>query len=125
MKKILVIDDNITILTLITLNLEKAGYTVITEKDGKFAMRAIEQEMPDLIITDIYMPEKDGISVLSQIREIFTDLPIVVMSGGGQLDKTSDDRRFTMEICKDLGANATIDKPINIPNLLGLIAKLI
>lgn len=125
MKKILVIDDNLTIVTLIKLNLEKAGFEVVSLYDGKYALNLIEKEKPDLLLTDVYMPELDGVALVSQIRDIRADLPIIVMSGGGQIDRSEDDLNFSLSITKDLGANETIAKPIDIEQLINMINRLL
>lgn len=121
MTKVLVIDDNLTIQTILRLNLEKAGFHVITISDGKQVFMAVEKEMPDIVITDLYMPEWDGYTVISKLRKILTDLPIFVISGGSNIEKTSNDLNTTLEIAQDMGANEVIEKPIDMEKLIALI----
>ena len=78
MKKILVIDDDAAILELIKVNLELTGYICKTSLDPVKGFQLIKQEMPDLVILDVMMPEVDGYSIALKIRQtdITKDIPI-------------------------------------------------
>ncbi|HOS44614.1 MAG TPA: response regulator, partial [Armatimonadota bacterium] len=67
-KKILAVDDERHIVRLIQVNLERAGYTVITAYDGREALQKIEAENPDLVVLDVMMPYMDGLETLKRIR---------------------------------------------------------
>ena len=69
MNKILVIDDDDSVNELIKINLELAGYNVISAKDGITGFAAAKQEQPDLIVLDVMMPDVDGYTVAKRIRE--------------------------------------------------------
>jgi DNA-binding response OmpR family regulator len=79
-KRIMVIDDEPHICDLIETELEDEGYEVVTVTDSQKALEMIRQEKPDLISLDIRMPGMDGLEVLSKIREIDMQIPIVVLT---------------------------------------------
>ena len=68
-KKILVVDDEPHLVRLIQVNLERAGYEVVTAKDGKVALEQVEAEKPDLVVLDITLPDIDGFKVFYNLRE--------------------------------------------------------
>ena len=88
MNKILVIDDDDAVNTLVKINLELAGYNVISVKDGISGFTAAKQEKPDLIVLDIMMPDVDGYTVAKRIRENpeIKDTPIIMLTALGMLD---------------------------------------
>ncbi|MGZ5263602.1 MAG: response regulator, partial [Kaistella sp.] len=69
-KKILLIDDEQDILEILSYNLEKEGYEVFTAKDGNEGIEKAKQIIPDLILLDVMMPEKDGIETCQDLRKI-------------------------------------------------------
>lgn len=85
-KKILIIEDDTTLLELLKERLEKKGYDVIFEKNGRNGLFTAKHEMPDLTLLDIMLPEMDGISVLKEIRkdDATKSLPVIVISNSGQ-----------------------------------------
>ena len=88
MSKILVVDDDISINELITVNLELNGYTVFQAFDGTSGFASAKQELPDLIILDVMMPEVDGYTVAQRIRqnESTKDIPILMLTALSQLN---------------------------------------
>lgn len=80
-KRILLVDDEPSIRFVLTAILEQAGYAVETAEDGFIALRKIQQAMPDLVITDLRMPNMNGFELLSVIRTRFSQLPTIVISG--------------------------------------------
>lgn len=87
MSKILVIDDDISILELIKINLELMGHDVITAADGIKGIALAQQELPDLIILDVMMPELDGYTVAQRIRhnKATKDIPVLMLTALGML----------------------------------------
>lgn len=69
MAKILVVDDEASIVTMLAYNLKKEGYDVVTAEDGEVALEKFESEKPDLLLLDIMMPKMDGYEVCRKIRE--------------------------------------------------------
>ena len=87
MSKILVIDDDISILELVQINLELMGHDVVTSPDGVKGFAFIKQEMPDLVILDVMMPEVDGYTVAQRVRqnESTKNIPILMLTALGML----------------------------------------
>ena len=114
MARILVVDDEVELRTLLRKVLTRRGHDVIEAENGSVAISMVEQgEKPDLIITDIFMPDTDGIEVLRHLRAKYPDLKIVVMSGGG--NRVS---RGYLPAATALGANHVIEKPFD-PSSVG------
>ena len=119
MKKILIIDDTLHLLEEISDILRMEGYEVVTAYDAFDGMRKIGTTNPNLIITDILMPEMDGFELISKIRSIdkhqFT--PIIVLSAQAAKEN--------MEKAKELKANLYLRKPCTADELLSSIQKLL
>ena len=90
MAKLLIIDDDDDTLQLLHLNLVAAGHEAVELSSGKHLVETLKEEKPDVVITDIYMPDVDGVEILTNIRESHSDLPVIVISGGNFYgDKTT------------------------------------
>ena len=114
MARILVVDDEVELRTLLRKVLTRRGHDVIEAENGSMAISMVEQgEKLDLIITDIFMPDTDGIEVLRHLRAKFPELKIVVMSGGG--NRVS---RGYLPAATALGADHVIEKPFD-PSSVG------
>ena len=85
MAKILVFDDEPSILLMIKKMLEKEGHEVDIALNGKDGMKLFEKNKPDLVITDIIMPQKEGLETIMELREKYPDLKIIAISGGGRI----------------------------------------
>ena len=83
MARILVIDDNDGFREPFCELLEKAGYEVVGAANGKVGIELYKREPADLVITDVIMPEKEGIETISELRQDFPDVKIIAISGGG------------------------------------------
>lgn len=85
-KKILAVDDERHIVRLIQVNLERAGYTVVTAYDGREALQKIEAEQPDLVVLDVMMPYMDGLEALKRIRAnpATRALPVIMLTAKAQ-----------------------------------------
>lgn len=114
MARILVVDDEAELRTLLRKILTRKGHEVIEAENGAMAISMVDQgEKLDMIVTDIFMPETDGIELLRHVRADFPDLKIVVMSGGG--NRVS---RGYLPAATALGADYTIEKPFD-PSAVG------
>jgi len=116
MESILIIDDEPQIRSMIRLILERSGYTVIEASDGIEGIRRFREKPTDLIITDLIMPNKDGIGMIIELKKEFPDVKIVAMSGGG-LNRPEGYLRGAQK----LGAACTLSKPINRQELLRVV----
>lgn len=111
MSKILVVDDDDAINELIKINLELFGYDTVTAKDGIQGFTLAKQEMPDLIILDVMMPEVDGYTVAKRVREneLTKNIPILMLTAMGQLEDKV--RGF------DIGVDDYLVKPFEMDEL--------
>ena len=118
-KKILVVDDEPSIVRLLKARLEASQYEVITAKDGQEAIEKTNQEKPDLIILDIMLPKIDGYTVASMLKadENTRDIPIVMLTARN----LAQDIKAGMES----GAVSYVQKPFNSDVLLGMIPTLL
>ncbi len=85
-KKILILEDEEIILDLLSDKLSKQGYEITTARNGKDGMDMMEKEIPDLLLTDVIMPEKNGFDVISEMRqnELLRNVPVIIISNSGQ-----------------------------------------
>jgi two-component system chemotaxis response regulator CheY len=119
-KRILVVDDSAAIRQSITYVLQQGGYEVIEAKDGQDGLDTLNTiEPPDLIITDVNMPNLDGIGFIRRVRDQIKlkFVPIVVLTTESQGDKMNEG--------KEAGATAWIVKPFNADKLLAVVKKVI
>ena len=121
MAHILVLDDEMEMRFILETFLRHAGHTVDSAGDGKAGMRLIEQNSYDLVITDVIMPEMDGLEVLMAIKKKYQDMRIIVMTGGTA--KTSRD--LLMSVAKSMRADALVDKPLDLKELATVISKVL
>lgn len=120
MKRILVIDDDVQMREMLRQMLEREGYNVRDASDGKVAMRLFAEEPADLVITDIIMPEKEGIEVIREFRRDFPEVKIIAISGGGYVGPQT-----YLKIAKGMGAMRTFAKPVGRGELLDAVHDLI
>ncbi len=120
MRKILVVDDDDLIRELIYEILTPHDFEVVLADNGNKALEILDREKVDLIITDIIMPDKEGIETIMDIRKKLPQAKIIAMSGGGQLDANS-----YLNIAKRLGVKATLTKPFDPAKLLKTIQEVL
>ena len=116
-KKILVVDDEESITRLMKSMLSAYGYEAVLAGNGKQGLELYKTEKPDLIITDIIMPDMEGIELIRILRKIDKKLPIIVMSG----DPTG--KKF-LKTASLLGAHSTLNKPFSAEELMNLIYEI-
>jgi CheY-like chemotaxis protein len=115
-RTILVVDDEPSIVELMSRALRKRGDTVVSAKDGVEAGRVVTQHPFELVMTDLLMPDKDGIQVITELRRKYPSMKIIAMSGGGHI--TQDQY---LKIAKGLGAHALLEKPFTIDQLYAVV----
>ncbi len=118
MARLLIIDDDPNILRSVTEILKGEGHEVREAGDGKSALELIADGSPDLILSDMYMPEMDGIELLIRLKADHPGTPMVAMSGGGYMAKEELLRNASM-----LGAVAVLEKPFTIEQLLDVVNR--
>ncbi|MBL0848180.1 MULTISPECIES: response regulator transcription factor [Mammaliicoccus] len=104
-QKVLVVDDEQSIVTLLKYNIEQAGYQVIVAYDGVQALEMVNEEKPDLLVLDVMLPEKDGIEVCKTIRSDKNQVPILML--------TAKDDEFDRVLGLELGADDYMTKPFS------------
>ncbi len=114
--RVLVVDDDPSILKILKANLEARGYQVLAALEGEEALRRAEKEKPDLIILDIVMPGIDGFAVCRKIRK-WSSVPILMLS--------ARERENDKEKCEDCGANDYLTKPFSLRELLSRIQAIL
>ena len=120
LKSILIVDDEEQMRLALRRMLEKAGYTVREAENGDKAIRIHREEQADLIITDIIMPDKEGLGTILEIKSEFPGTKIFAMSGGG---KNSPDQYLRM--AKGLGVDGIFIKPFNREEILSAVAEIL
>lgn len=116
---IVVVDDDPTVLEGLQMRLEKAGHRVRTGANGEEAMAVVGASAPDLLITDIFMPVREGIETIIQARKAKPELKILAISGAGQTGSLS-----YLKVARDLGADAVLAKPFTTQQLLEAVEEL-
>jgi DNA-binding response OmpR family regulator len=119
MKSILVIDDEEQLARMVCTMLEREGYHVVIANNGKEGLKYFRTEPMDLVITDIFMPEKEGLETIRELRREFPGVKIIAMSGG-----TSRAEGFSaLPLAEKLGAACTLVKPFSRSDLLARVKQ--
>jgi CheY-like chemotaxis protein len=117
---ILVVDDHVIMREVVCEILEDAGHVVRSASDGHGALRELSSGDFDLMVTDIVMPEMDGIELISEVRRRSPDTRIIAMSGGGERFPTNDG----LMIAQRVGAGLSLNKPFGSDELLAAVGEL-
>lgn len=117
---ILVVDDHPIMREVVGEMLEDAGHHVRFASDGREALRKLSCAKFDLVVTDIVMPEMDGIQLIGELRRLYADIPIVAMSGGSERFSTHDG----LTIAGRIGAGACLNKPFLSEQLMEAVDQL-
>ena len=120
MARVLVIDDEEQVRTLIREVLEGAGHEVMEARNGREAIKLYEAHPTDVVITDLVMPEQDGLETIRELRRRFPAVKIIAVSGAQQ--KLNLDLLY---IAEKLGALRTMEKPFDIRKLVALVEELL
>ena len=118
MARILIIDDEPQIRSMLRLMLERVGYEVAEAPDGIEGIRRYRENPADLIITDLIMPNKDGIGMIIDLKKEFPKVKIIAMSGGGV-----NRPEGYLDGAKKLGASRTLTKPIDRDEMLKAVKE--
>ena len=122
MARILVIDDHYAMRQTIREVLEEEGHEVLEAPDGVAGIESQRRSHVDLVITDIFMPEKEGMSTIRELTAEFPDLPIIAISGGNQ-DLTAPEG--FIDLARRFGARGTLTKPFQVSALLAEVNALL
>jgi CheY-like chemotaxis protein len=113
---ILLVDDEDQLRSMVRLVLEDAGHQIQEARDGKEALESFRKRRPDLVVTDLVMPNKEGIETIIELRRSCRDIKIVAMSGGGR--NTADDYLIMAKRC---GACVTLTKPFGNQEMIDAV----
>lgn len=113
MARVLVIDDNLFQLKTSELLLKQLGHEVITASEGVAGLKLAKEHKPHFVITDIFMPDKDGFELIRDIRKSLPALKIIAMSAGAsELSGPGTSGNEVLNHAKRLGADAILNKPL-------------
>ncbi len=117
--KILLVDDEPDVLDILSKRLEEEGFLTVRASDGNEGLRLTQEEKPDLVLLDVMMPNKDGFSMLRDLRlqEELRSIPVIMLSAKGGMDFLLESQR--------MGAMDYMIKPIDFAELLKYIHKYI
>ncbi len=113
---VLVIDDDPAIIHSLASVFESYGVSVATARDGAEGLAKFRRIKPVVVLTDVIMPERDGIGVLVEMRRERSEVKIVVMSGGGRIGKSD-----FLTVAHKLGADSIIQKPLDIDEVIATV----
>jgi len=113
---ILIVDDEPGIRELLGIMLESSGHTVATAEDGIQAPKVMATRAIDVVITDLLMPERDGLEFITEVRKKYPSVKIIAMSGGGHIARDS-----YLRIAKTFGAHFLLEKPFNQSDVLAAV----
>lgn len=130
MKKILVIDDEEDIRVVLQQVLQLEGYEVNVAADGREGLASLDQDGADLVITDIIMPGMDGVETLEHIKKKWPDMPVIVISGGGNVAPMEYQpgaiaTNAYLESARQAGAALSITKPFERKELVDAVGSLL
>jgi CheY-like chemotaxis protein len=118
--RVLFVDDDPDARELARVQLELEGFVVVEAADGVEALRVLDTLNVDVVVTDIFMPDEDGIELIQDLRRTRPSLPIVAITGGGAHHDTT-----ALRVAAALGAGALLLKPIESEDLVAAIQRAI
>ena len=120
MALILLIEDDHNLRSVLVMALEKSGHEVVEAPNGKIGMKEFRKRPADLVITDIIMPEKDGIETIMTLKKEFPDVKIIAISGGGR-----GPADLYIKQAEILGATRGLTKPFTVSELLDAVGEVL
>jgi len=118
-KHVVLADDDDSVRQSLVMFLERAGFLVTPARNGQQALTAVVNEEPDLVVTDIMMPDMDGLELLQAMRRTAPQVPIIAISGGGVRKG-----EYALQAAKFLGACHVLRKPFTGQELVALVRRL-
>jgi len=113
MARVLIVDDDAPFLSLLVDAFRDSGFEVVAAHDGQAASRLFKENEVDLVVTDMIMPEKEGVELIRELRKLRPNIPLIAISGGGSQGPVS-----YLEMAKAFGANEVFGKPFPLAQLI-------
>lgn len=120
MARVLVIDDDVPTRRMLRQALERAGYEVAEAQEGHEGMQYCQEAHFDVVITDILMPDQEGLETIRELRRNFPEVKIIAISGGGYLGTLN-----FLDVAVRFGAQSTLQKPFSLRQILETIRTLL
>jgi len=120
MPGILIVEDDVELREMLNVSLVRRNFSVFEASNGKEAILHFKPSITDVVVTDIIMPEEDGLKVIMKLRELKPSIKIIAISGGGKAGPGS-----YLNLAKALGANAIFSKPFPTNDLITKIEELL
>lgn len=121
MASVLIIDDDELMRAFLVESFENAGHDVRAAGNGQIGLDAYAESKADLVITDLFMPEMDGVEVVRSLIKLDPDVKIIAMSGGD----TAGGRKDVLEVLEDFGVKKTFSKPFKVQEVMAAAAELL
>jgi two-component system chemotaxis response regulator CheY len=118
MPKILIIDDNDDLRDTLVVLLEDQGYSVVSATDGDTGVRVFDEARPELVLTDVIMPNSDGVEAIRRMRAIDPKARIVAMSGGSMAGND-----YQLRMAQEAGAIEVLGKPFEVDELVTVVER--
>ena len=120
MPGVLIVEDDNELREMLKMSLLRRNFTVLEAENGKAAITHFKPLLTDLVVTDLIMPEEDGLKVVIKLRELKPSIKIIAISGGGKVGPGS-----YLNMAKALGADAIYSKPFSVNDLIAKIEQLL
>jgi YesN/AraC family two-component response regulator len=120
MARVLIIEDEALVRDTLRQYLAKGGHEVLEAENGERGLEVFKASSPELVISDVHMPAKEGISTLCEIRELGPGTKIIMISGGGRSGSTDH-----LDQARQLGAAATLRKPFRKAAILDAVERVL
>jgi len=118
--RVLLVDDEDAIREMLDLLLQRRGFQVVQARDGNEALRFYREQEFDLVITDLIMPEKEGIETILEMRAMKRPIRIIAISGGGRVDQS-----MHLHLAKSVGADRVVSKPFLPADFLKIVDEIL
>jgi len=118
--RVLVIDDEEPVRALFRTVLEQAGFLVSVAGNGREGMAEVTRQPVDVVVTDVLMPEVEGVETISMLRALRPELGVIAVSGGGRTRNLRP-----LQVARECGADLALAKPVEPQDLLGAVAKVL
>lgn len=118
MSRILLVEDDLAMASAIARLLKREGHTVFQAREGEEGLARFATVRPDLVITDLIMPGREGIETIRELRALAPDLPILAVSGGGTAPGSD-----LLQMARKLGATEVLAKPFSYDELTAVVSR--